>query len=188
MKTLFLLVLLVAGSGAFAKDGDQTFILSADHSVTMAVPDGYVFSSGRDESGMIMAKLVDPKNGNELQVSFRPDPESRLGVERQQMDFLAQVCRQYAEGSVEHRYDFKPLGPRSGTGTYCTFTDASLVGTAPPKGEFLHVTTGVKAWPGWAIVFTLLSNNTAGKEYQVLFAVVKDSLEEKPAPAAQPKR
>jgi hypothetical protein len=188
MKLLFLLALLAAGSSAFATDQVQTLILSADHSITLTVPDGYVFSSGRDESGVIMAKIVDPKEKIQLQVSFRPDPTSRLGVEQQQMDFLAQVCRQYAEGSVEHRYDFKPLAPRVGTGTYCTFTDASLVGTTPPKGEFLHITTGVKAWPGWVIVFTLLSNNTTGKEYEALLAVVKDGCEEKPAPVAQPKR
>jgi hypothetical protein len=186
LPTLLLFSLLAAGSGAFAKDRDETLILSQDHSITITVPDGYVFSSGREESGMIMAKITDPKEKVQLQVSFRPDPESRLGVEQQQMDFLAQVCKQYAEGSVEHSYDFKPLAPRRGAGTYCVFTDASLVGSAPPKGEFLNVTTGVKAWPGWAIVFTLLSNDVTSKEYQTALRLVKESFEENP-PATAPK-
>ena len=170
-----------------AKDDGENIILFQNHRISIAVPRGLIYSSGRDDDGTIMAKIIDAKETNQLQVSFRSDPASQLGTERQQIDFLAQVCQRYAEGSVERRYDFKPLEPHSGTGTYCTFTDASLVGTTPPKGEFLHVTTGVKVWPGWVIVFTLLSNDNASKEYQMLLAVLKDSFEEKPAPAAPTK-
>lgn len=193
MKSAFLRLVLFAlvptAALLRAKDDGENIILFQDHRVSIAVPRGLLYSSGRDDDGTIMAKIVDAKGKNELQVSFRSDPASRLGTEQQQIDFLAQVCQRYgyAEGSVERRYDFKPLEPHSGTGTYCTFTDASLVGTTPPKGEFLHVTTGVKVWPGWVIVFTLHSNDNASKEYQTLLALLKDSFEEKPAPAAPPK-
>jgi len=183
---LLLCALLAASGSAVAKDGEEKFILLQERRVSILVPDGYVYSSGRDDNGTLMAKIADPKAKNELQVSFQADPESRLGAESQQMAFLAQACRQYAEGSVEHSYDFKPLAPHAGTGTYCTFTDASLVGRPPPKGEFLHVTTGIKAWPGCNLVFTLLSNDTASKEYQTLLRLVKDSFEERP-PAAPAK-
>lgn len=185
LPALLLISLLAAGASALAKDRDETLILSQDHRITITVPDGYVFSSGREESGMIMAKIADAKEKVQLQVSFRPDPESRLGVEQQQMDFLAQVCRQYAEDSVEKSYDFKPLAPHRGSGTYCVFTDASLVGKPVPKGEVLNVTTGVKSWPGWTIVFTVLSNDTTSKEYLTLLRLVKESFEEKPAIAAK---
>ena len=146
------------------------------------MPSGFAFTSGRDDHGTIVAQITDAKEKNRLQVQFQPDPAGRLGTEQQQMGFLAEICRQYAEGSVEHSYDFKALTPRAGTGTYCTFTDASLVGQTPPKGEYQNVTTGVKARPGWVIVFTLLSNDTAAKDYHTLLGLLKDSFEEKASP------
>ena len=182
---LLLFALLAAGSAASAKDSEEKFILLEEHRVSIAVPDGYVYSSGRDDNGTLVAQIADPKEKNRLQVVFQSDPDSRLGAESQQMRFLAEKCGQYADGSVEHSYDFKSLAPHTGIGTYCSFTDASLVGREPPKGEFLHVTMGVKAGPGWIIVFTLLSNDTASKEHQALLKLVKESFEEKPpvAPA-----
>jgi hypothetical protein len=98
------------------------------------------------------------------------------------MDYLARACQQYAEGSVEKSYTFTPLAPHRGTGTYCMFTDASLVDREPPKGEVRNVTTGVKSWAGWICVFTLLSNDTTSKEYQTALRLVKESFEE---PAAK---
>ena len=162
------------------KSHDETLLLG-DRRVTIAVPDGYIYSSGHDEGGVIMVNIADAKRKIELQVRFQSDPDSRLGAEAQQMEYLADVCRQYAEDSVERGYDFKALAPHNGSGTYCSFTDASLAGHEPPKGEFLHVTTGVKAWPGWALVFTVLSNDTDSKEFQSALRLVKDSFEETPA-------
>lgn len=189
-KTLFtsllLFALLAAGARAQAKAPAENVILFLDHRVTITVPTGFTYTSGRDDDGTIVAQLTDAKQANRLQVQFQPDPANRLATERPQMDFLAEACRRYAEGSVERSFDFKPLDPRSGQGTYCTFTDATLVGRPPTKGEYLHVTTGLKVWPGWVIVFTLLSNDTTSKDYQTLLALMKESFDEK-APAATPK-
>ena len=183
-KILLALFTFAAGAALFAKEksNDQVLLLG-DRRVTIAVPDGYTYSSGRDEQGVIMVKIANAREKIELQVRFQPDPESRLGSESQQMEFLANVCQQYAESSVEKSYDFKPLAPHHGSGTYCSFTDASLVGHEPPPGEVRNVTTGVKAWSGWAFVFTVLSNDTDSKEYQTLLKLVRESFEEKPAAA-----
>lgn len=180
---LLLLALLAAGSRGLAKEPAENTILFLDHRVSITVPAGFTYTSGRDDDGTIVAQLADSKQVNKLQVQFQPDPAGRLGTETQQMDFLAAACRRYAEGSVERSFDFKPLEPRSGHGTYCSFTDATLVGRTPPKGEFLHVTTGVKVWPGWVIVFTLLSNDSASKDYQALLTLMRESFDEKTAPA-----
>lgn len=170
-----------ASLGAREKSRDETLFLE-DHKVTITVPEGYVYSSGRDDQGVIMAKLTDAKEKIDLQVRFQTDTGGLLGSEAQQMEFLATICRQYAEGSVEKSYDFKALAPRRGSGTYCSFTDATLAGRRPiPKGEFLHVTTGVKAWTGCALIFTVLSNDLDSKEYQTALKLVKESFEEIPA-------
>lgn len=184
-KFLFVFLLLAGGPAALAKDkSHEETILLDKHRVTIAVPDGFVYSSGRDDEGVLMAKITDAKEKIDLQVRFQADADGQLGSESQQMEFLATVCRQYAEGSVEKGYDFKPLEPRHGTGTFCSFTDASLVGKLPvPRGEFLHITQGVKVSPGWVIVFTVLSNDTDSKEYQTALKLVKESFEEAPAPA-----
>ena len=183
-KIFLALLPLAAGAalGAKEKSTDQTLLLG-DRRVTIAVPDGYIYSSGRDDQGVIMVQIADAREKITLQVRFQPDPDSRRGAESQQMAYLAEICQQYAEGSVEKSYDFKPLAPRHGAGTYCAFTDASLVGREPPKGEFRNVTTGVKAWPGWALVFTILSNDTDSKEYLTALRLLQDSFEEKPAAA-----
>jgi hypothetical protein len=66
------------------------------------------------------------------------------------------------------------------------FTDAALAGRLPiPKGEFLHVTTGVKVWSGCVLIFTVLSNDITSKEYQTALKLVKESFDEAPAPASK---
>ena len=187
-KFLALFSLLAIDARLLAKDParTETLFLFQNRRVAIAVPEGYVYSSGRDARGIITAKLVDPKQKLELQVSFQPDADGRLATEAGQMAFLAQVCRPYVDGSVERSYNFKALEPNRGSGTYCVFTDAGLVGKEPPKGEFVNVTTSVKSSPGLAIIFTLLSNDTASKEYQAALKLLKESFEEA-TPAASPK-
>jgi hypothetical protein len=187
IKIFAVLVALCSSTGLFAKEkAREETVLLDKHRVTISVPEGYVYSSGRDEQGIIMAKLSDPKEKVDLQVRFQTDTGARLGGEAQQMEFLANVCRQYAESSVEKGYEFRALEPRKGNGTYCSFTDATLAGRLPiPKGEFLHVTTGVKVWNGCVLIFTVLSNDVTSKEYQTALKLVKESFEETPAPAAK---
>ena len=180
--SLFLLLAASALASPKEKEREEVIILVDNHRVTIAVPAGFVYTSGREPSGFLMAKVANAKETVTLQVQFQPDPEGRLATEQHQMDFLAEVCRQYAEGSVEKGYDFKALAPRVGTGTYCTFTDASLNRDAVPKGEFLNVTQGVKVWSGWALVFTLLSNDTTSNDYLTALRLMKETFQEKPAP------
>ncbi|MSU23341.1 MAG: hypothetical protein EXS32_05890 [Opitutus sp.] len=187
LKFLALLALLATAGRVLAKEAarTETLFLFQNHRVTISVPEGYVYSSGRDERGIITAKLVAPKQKVELQVSFQPDPDGRLTTEAGQMAFLAQVCRPYVDGSVERSYHFKSLEPHRGSGTYCVFTDASLVGREPPKGEFLNITASVKVASGVAIIFTLLSTDTTSNDYQTALKLLKESFES-PAPAASP--
>ena len=188
LPKIFLASLAICSGAALCakeKTHDETLILDA-HRVIISVPEGFVFSSGRDEQGVLMAKITDAREKIDLQVRFEADPTSRLGGEAQQMEFLATVCKQYAEGSVEKGYDFKPLEPHHGSGIYCAFTDASLIGKQPvPRGEFLHITQGVKVSSGWVLVFTVLSNDITSKEYQTALKLVKDSFEEASAPGAK---
>ncbi|MSU69705.1 MAG: hypothetical protein EXS39_02790 [Opitutaceae bacterium] len=180
LRRLFLLLLLPVTTQVFAKE--ETLIIFQERRVTIAVPEGYVYSSNRDESGVISAKISDSKQRVDLVVSFYPDPKGRLASEDKQMGFVAEMSQPYAEGSAEKSYDFRPLEPHTGSGTYSVFTDASLVGKMPfPPGEFLNITCGVKAWPGCVLVFKLWSNSTTSTEYETALKLLKMTFEEKPA-------
>jgi hypothetical protein len=182
VKKILLSFLFLAALSAAAPVSakEESLIIFGERRVMIAVPDGYVFSSSRDDRGIITAKITDPKQKVDLAVYFLPDPNGKLTTEDGQNSFVAELCQPYAEGSVEKSYDFKALEPRTGSGTYCVFTDASLVGKFPfPPGEFLNITNGVKSWPGCFMVFTLLSNDTTSKEYQTALKLLKTTFEEK---------
>lgn len=182
-RLLPLVLFLLSASLATADSArEEMLILFQEHHLTIAVPEGYLYSSTRDDQGIITVKLNDPKQKIDLEVTFFPDARNRVATEDGQMSTVAELCQAYAEGSVEKGYDFKPLEPQAGSGTYCVFTDASLVKKMPfPPGEFLNVTRGVKSWPGCYLVFTLLSNDTTSKEYQTAMKLLKTSFAEKPA-------
>jgi len=182
-KTLLALACLATlSSPVFTAAKEESLIIFQEHRVTIAVPDGFVFSSSRDDHGVVMAKITDAKQKVDLSVYFMPDPQGKLTTEDGQNSFVAELSQPYAEGSVEKSYDFKPLEPHVGSGTYCVFTDASLKGKFPfPPGEFLNITNGVKSWPGCFMVFTLLSNDTTSKEYLTALKLLKTTFEEKAA-------
>ena len=73
---------------------------------------------------------------------------------------------------------FEELDPRVGSGTYCVFTDARMVGKKIPRGEYLQTTTGLKAWPGVVAVFTLFSNDTTSPEYREVMTMLRESVTE----------
>jgi len=165
------------------KEKEETLIPFGDHRIAIAVPDGFTYNSSKDEHGVIVAALADQKQKISLKISFLPDPSARLGLEETQKSFVAELSQPYAEGSVEKSYDFKPLAPRVGSGLYCAFTDASLVGKMPfPPNEFLMITSGVKVWSGCAAIFQLWSNDATSKEYQAAMKVLRESVQESPVP------
>ncbi len=179
-----LALLLAAGTAVSAKE--ETLGLYQDRRVTINVPEKFNYSTGRDARGIITVKITDPNLKTNLLVSFFPDPDGRLAKEDDQRAFVAETTQTYAEGSVEKGYDFKDLAPHTGSGMYCVFTDATLVRKAPlPPGEYLKVTSGVKAWAGGFFLFTLLSNDTTSEEYQAGMKLLRESFEEK-RPAGPP--
>ena len=178
-----LLVLSPAGSPAATNDKarEEVLVLFGQRRVALAVPPGFVFSSHKDERGLITANLTDPKEKITLQISFLPDPDGEFATPRGRKELMVQSFQQFVSGSVEQAMRFEELEPRTGAGTYCVFTDAALVGQAKlPPGDYLHSTTGVKAWRGCLAVFTLMSNTTTSDEYRAAMKLLRESLVEQP--------
>jgi len=160
---------------------EETLLLFGQRRVILTVPAGFIYSSGKNERGLITTKLTDSKETIILQISFLPDENSAFATSRGRKEFMVESFQPYVEGSVEKAMQFEELEPRSGGGTYCVFTDANLVGkTNFPSGEFLNSTTGVKTWKGCVAVFTLLSNNTTSEEYRTALRLLRESLNEPP--------
>jgi len=63
------------------------------------------------------------------------------------------------------------------------FTDAKLRGRSSlPPGEYLHLTVGLKAWPGVVAVFRIFSQDTTSAEYQAILGLLRESVEERAVP------
>lgn len=168
---------------AFAKEQEETIFLFQNRKVTVMVPNGFGFASTKNARGVITLELADPKDRVKMQITFLPDPDQRFAAPRTQKEFMNETFHDFVGSSVEKAMQFEELEPKIGSGTYCVFTDAKLVGVAKlPRGEFLHSTTGVKTWPGVVAIFTVFSNETQSKEYQSVMNMLRQSVQEKPAP------
>lgn len=184
MKTLFGMIafcVLCATGTLRAKSQEETVFLFQNRKVTVAVPKGLGFASNRSDGGVMSMELADRKDRIRAQVTFVPDPEERGMTARGRKEVMNETFQEYVGSSTEKAMQFEELEPKVGAGTYCVFTDASLVGkTALPPGEYLHSTAGVKVWPGVVAIFTILSNDTASDEYRAVLAMLRDSVHEKP--------
>ena len=163
------------------KSHEESLLLFDQRRVGVNVPAGFLYSASKDEHGVISARLSTPKDTISLQISFLPDVDGEYATARGQKEIMVKSFQQYVVGSVEQGMHFEELQPRNGSGTYCIFTDAKLVGAATlPPGEYLHSTTGIKSWRGCMALFTLFSNNTTSEEYLSAMKVLRESVVEKP--------
>jgi hypothetical protein len=166
--------------GAVLSAREETFPFYEDHRVTIDVPDGYTYARSFSESGVITARITDPKREISLEISFLPDPDGQFATPRARRLFMAGNFQTYVAGSVEKEMRFEELKPRTGSATICVFTDTNLVGkTELPPNEYLNATTGLKRWPGCAAYFTLLSNGLGSPAYQTALKIITESVHDK---------
>jgi hypothetical protein len=181
---IFSLVLVATLTAATAREPkEETVSLFENRKVSIVVPDGFEYATGKDESGMVSVRLGDSKGKVSGEIKFLPDPEGRFANARARKELMHEMFFDYVSSSNEKAMQFEELEPKVGAGTYCVFTDAKLVGKAPyPPGEFLHLTAGLKAWPGVVAVFRVFSNETTSAEYQAILKTLRESAQERLAP------
>lgn len=185
MKSLrFLGFVVVSILTAFATPSrEEAIFVFENRKLSIAVPSGFGFASGKDEDGVVNVKLADPRDRVSVELRFVPDPESRLVNARARKEFINQLFNEYVDSSTEKAMRFEELDPSSGAGTYCVFTDSSLVGKAElPRGEYIHLTTGVKVWPGVAAIFRCFSNDITSAEYAAVLKMLRESVHERAVP------
>jgi hypothetical protein len=183
LQILWLFFAATLMAGATPKSREETVFLFENRKLTIAVPDGFEYVTGKDESGMITIKLADPRSKVSGEVKFLPDPEGKFANARARKELMHEMFFDYVESAKEKAMQFEELEPKAGAGTYCVFTDSNLVGkTTYPPGEFLHLTAGLKTWPGVVAVFRFFSNDTTSAEYQAVLKLLRESVQEKAAP------
>jgi hypothetical protein len=188
MKTLLPTLLLfsfgaIFASGAMTKSREVTFFLFENRRLVVEVPEGFSFVTQTDSEGFVNLKISSPEDKVSGDVRFLPDPEGRFANARARKELMNEMFIEYVESSQEKAMQFEELDPRTGAGTYCVFTDSKLVGKSTlPAGEFLHLTTGVKAWPGVVAIFRFFSNDTTAVDHQSFLKMLRESVYEKPVP------
>lgn len=183
LKILLLFLAGACASSAAPQTREETVFLFENRKLIVAVPPGFGCVTAKDESGMVNIKLADPKDRVSMELRFLPDPEHRFINSRARKELMNEMFNDYVDTSTEKAMRFEELEPRNGAGTYCVFTDASLVGkTKPPPGEFLYLTTGLKVWPGVVAIFRFFSNDTSSSEYQAVLRMLRESVDEKAVP------
>lgn len=171
------LALLTAATPLSA--GEESVLLYEDRRVTISVPEGFEYRRVVDKRGPTFA-ITDRQLNVVLTVTLVPDLEGNFTAARARKEFLVDNFHEYLESSVEQAMQFEEMSPRAGACTYCVFTDAHLVGRKEmPPNEYLYATIGIKTGPGFAGIFTLLSNDTSSKEYRAALKILSDSVQVK---------
>ncbi len=180
----FLLGLLVSALPSYAAAQREESVLLFEHrKVSVAVPPGFTVTRSRDEAGLVNLELAGAGQRVSLHLVFVPDPEGGALPARARKERMVELFESFVAGSEEKAMRFEELEPRRGAGTFCVFTDTSLVGrTDPPPGEYLHLTAGLKAWPGVMVVFRLFSPDTTSADYLAGLKLLRESVEERPVP------
>ena len=178
-----LIPVLVMATEAAPKSRELKIALSENREVVISVPDGFALVTGQDDSGLPVVKLSGPNESVTIDLHFLPDPEGKYATPRARMELMHEMFVEFVDASTEKGMQFEELGPKTGAGTYCVFTDKKLVGkTELPPGEYVHLTIGIKAWPGVIAVFRCFSNETASAGYKAIITMLRESVHEKPIP------
>jgi hypothetical protein len=179
---LFVFFLVAADTARAASRHEETIPLTETRKLSLVIPDGFTYQATKDEAGAVNVQLATAHDRLTLNLVFLPDPEGEFANARARKEKMVELFQSFVDSSVEKAMQFEELEPKVGAGTYCVFTDAGLVGKAPyPPGDYLHFTTGVKAWPGVVVIFGLFSNDTTSPDYLAAMKMLRESVGERAA-------
>lgn len=166
-----------------AAQREEILELAPGRRVTIAVPAGFVVERASDPAAPPELRLRDAAGVVSLDLAFLPDPEGRAATPRARRERLVELFQEHVSASVEQAMRFEELEPRRGAGTWCLFTDRALVGRAElPPNEYRLLAVGVKAWPGVMVVFRLFSQDADSPAHRAAWALLRESVEERPVP------
>lgn len=179
-RVVLLTGLMLMGSLTRAAAMEEIVSLMEGHKLAITIPDGFKFTKATDDRGVTVVHLNNADHSLSMDVTILPDFDGTMQTARGRKEFMFDAFQQYVETSVEKAMQFEELEPRKGSGSYCVFTDAKLVGkTTFPPDDYLTLTAGVKAWKGAFAFFNLFANDPKSQDYKTAMQLLRESFEEK---------
>lgn len=175
---LILLTALTAGATCALAVHER--LLSLPHGVRLRIdlPMGYSYETERNEMGISLVKMENPVWQIAVNALIFPEEDPANTTAEWQQNRLITYVADALSIAAEKDYNFRPLYPRRGSGTYVIFTDPRVLSGRPlPPGEYAHLVGGVKAWRGTTIVFQILTNSVKTPEFEEIMRVFTHSFE-----------
>jgi hypothetical protein len=171
------------GRAAAGAASSELITIFEGRRVDVPVPLGWTFEDKLDpKTGIRAVVLKDPKNEVQLDVSFLPDPEGRMGTRQTLEDEARRLFSAYLSQAVETEVKLTSFNSRDGIGVYASFTDRTLDPKHIPEGEKLMSTTGIRSWSGAYLLFTLLANSADSASYKTALQLAKSGISEVKSP------
>ncbi|MGH8021116.1 MAG: hypothetical protein ACREIA_23120 [Opitutaceae bacterium] len=157
---------------------ERTVSLPHGSKIRVEVPAGYSFETERNQFGVTLVKMENPVWHIVVSALIFPEEDPASTTTEWQQNRLITFVADALSIAAEKDYNFKPLYPKKGSGTYIVFTDPRVAKGEPlPPEEFANLVGGVKAWPGTTIVFQILTDSLTSPEFEEMMRVFTDSFE-----------
>jgi hypothetical protein len=173
-RILPLLALLILPSFAPA----DTIDLGPRGTLGISVPKGWTLSTQKEEDSGFAITISAPAGVNAkllVNLAFVPEPKPVSKDELQEK--VLSVCDQFVDASVEKKKtlrDFSLSG--SAFGSYCIFTDASLVGKAPKPDEFKVIGVGIIRYSDDVMAaVSIAGDDEKGSDFSAMMAAVSST-------------
>jgi hypothetical protein len=173
-RFLPLLALVLASANAPA----ATLDLGTHGAFSITIPKDWTLASQKEEDAGYVVIVSPPAAVNAkliINVVFPPDkqPLSKQAIQEE----TNAAAEQYVDASVEKKKVLREFRLGSGYGTYCVFTDASMVGKPAQKDSFKMVGTGI-IWFSEDVKagVTMVADDESGPDFAALLAAVSSSV------------
>jgi hypothetical protein len=157
----------------------ETVSIPGGHRIAVLVPPGYSYKVDRDSVNNAAVYMENPVWQISIKAYLITESDPAVTSGDWQRDHLMSRMADAFSEAKESDYNFKPLGPSKGTGTYCVLSDSKYkTGDTLPPGEYVYMTGGVKGWRGCYVYFQIMSNDLTTPEYAEALDLFRTSFEE----------
>jgi hypothetical protein len=156
----------------------ETIDLGTHGALAVTVPKGWTLSTQKEEDSGVAVTLSPPAGVNAkllLNVAFVPEPKPVSKDEVQEK--VLSVCDQFVDASVEKKKTLRDFALNgSAFGSYCIFTDASLVGRVSKPDEFKVIGVGIIRFSDDVIsAVSLAGDDEKGSDFSAMMAAVSST-------------
>lgn len=169
-----ILTLLLCAAPALA----DTVDLGPHGTLSIAVPKGWRLTSAKQADVGVTLQLIPQGDVNAqalLTVVFTEKGEAATNADVDEKTLTA--ADNFVDQSVEKKKVLRHFSMSGGAyGSYCFFTDASLVGSQPKKGDFKCVASGIVRFNDEVSAgVTLLADGDKGEDFEAMLAAVSSA-------------